>query len=133
METEQRDLRFRVWHKRFRYFLRPDQLQSSIVDVVSHEDSFSLDDREVIFQQWTGLVDAESRKIFEGDILSMDLQFRDWEGAPLYYKNIIAVISFGSGAFWFTGGGFTNCTWFHYEAKDRRVIGNIFENPELMK
>lgn len=130
---EQRPLEFRVWQKEAKCFITREMQQFNVVDVVSHEASFSLNDEFVIYQEWTGLFDRDGKKIFEGDILVMEIPWRDWQDGPLYHKSIIAVVSFSDGAFWFTGGGLTQCTWFHYNAEDRRVVGNIMENSELIK
>jgi uncharacterized phage protein (TIGR01671 family) len=78
--------------------------------------------------QFTGLVDSAGMEIFEGDIVEIRLPAREYEFRP----RIKAVISFQNGCFWFDGEGHTDCNWHFYNAEDRTVIGNIFENSELL-
>lgn len=88
---------------------------------------------DVTVIQFTGLKDGNGVEIFEGDILEVNLQFRNFPGDELHDHFITATVDFHDGAFWFTGGGHTHCLWFHYPEEVRRVIGNIYENPELLE
>lgn len=72
--------------------------------------------------QYTGLLDKNGEKIFEGDIL----RTREWEGRKE------AVVIFESGMFkahgmslvtWTINPGIYNC----------EIIGNIHDNPELLQ
>ena len=74
--------------------------------------------------QYTGLKDKNGREIYEGDIL--DIGLRDQDGkpvvAPVSYEAYLAgyVLDNGGYGIWQRLGG------------DCEVIGNIFENPELL-
>lgn len=74
--------------------------------------------------QFTGLQDKNGQEIYEGDILKID------EGDPVTvsYENTYA--SFG---IYRKGWAFLH--YFHeaVEPEDCEVIGNIFDNPELIK
>ena len=74
-----------------------------------HEDGIEL-------QQFTGLLDKNEKEIYEGDILS---------GRN---KNDSVIVIFEKGCFQMNNG---------FELKHgiphRKVIGNIYENPELLK
>lgn len=93
---------------------------------------------ELMFEtvgQYTGLTDMNGKKIFEGDILAE------------YFGEIYGVVKYGEGSF---DGGILKYTGFYCESssifhdgnlcdesnKDywnkHQVIGNIYDNPELL-
>jgi len=82
-------------------------------------------DGDFVLMQFTGLKDNNGREIYEGDIL--DIGLRDQDGnpvvAPVSYEAYLAgyVLDNGGYGIWQRLGG------------DCEVIGNIFENPELLE
>ena len=75
---------------------------------------------DAIVMQYTGLKDDEGREIYEGDILSAFYPFMQDNEDPKTLK-----ISFNSGVFW---AGYHALK----DAMNSKVIGNIYENPELL-
>lgn len=76
---------------------------------------------ETELMQFTGLLDKNGREIYEGDIVVADgSQFR---GVVTWYKGLPGFMIFANKAteFSFLGG----TIW--------EVLGNIYENPELLK
>ena len=73
--------------------------------------------------QWTGLLDKQGSKIFEGDILNIS------EGDPVEVRYETIYASFG---IWRKGWAFLH--YFHeaVEPEDCKIIGNIHDNPELL-
>ena len=107
-----RELKFRAWtilEKRgsFIYF-DLDEMR---------EFNFDIFDEKPIFQQYTGSKDKDGKKIYEGDIVSYEA------GEP----------NRNDGAFW-PRPMKEECedSWYDYELKNICIIGNIFENPELL-
>ena len=72
--------------------------------------------------QYTGLTDKNGMKIFEGDIVDI-----------LTENEEIGVITYDEGGFVVKADGF--CVDFHnnINGTDLEVIGNIHDNPELLK
>lgn len=91
--------------------------------------------------QYTGLTDKTSSMIFEGDILlvkttldSLDKTTRDDE------YTVMGVVVFNEGHFELEGKGLVLCTYWGLKSlytaahfKEYEVIGNIHDNPELLK
>jgi len=71
---------------------------------------------DTIFRQYTGLKDKNGKEIYEGDICMEIYQLAD----------ISAPIEFSNGSFWFG----SHPLW-EFTNKELKIIGNIYENPEL--
>ena len=74
--------------------------------------------------QWTRMVDTNGKEIYDGDIVSGDYDGQVLEFPVLWYR---------SG--WYVG--YKSTTGHNYTSLDAlsgvKVIGNVFENPELIK
>lgn len=73
-----------------------------------------------VFQQFTGFFDKNGNEIYEGDILKFD-------------KQLNVVVAWGYKGGWMLSDG---CNWtdtFLADDLNLKIIGNIFENPELLK
>lgn len=86
---------------------------------------------ETPVMQFTGLKDKHGVEIYEGDILHLYYPYKFYGAVHKELKTV--QIQFENGCFWFVGGGITDCNWHFYNDSDREVIGNIYENPELIE
>ena len=89
----------------------------------------SFDDCELM--QFTGLTDKNGKMIFEGDIVKIN----GWWNAsgPAGYSKNLTVVEFNDELCGFTPMCIydSDCGVYHC-AEDTEVIGNIYDNPELL-
>jgi hypothetical protein len=116
-----RELKFRVWDN-VDYMSSPFTLQ----DVQSGKIKFTTDCQ---IMQFTGLLDKNGKEIYEGD---MCLIFTD-EPTEVVFENGAFGYLDSSGYFI----SFAQNMWFFWDSnsqtKEIEVIGNIYQNPELLK
>ena len=77
--------------------------------------------------QYTGLTDKNGKKIFEGDILEGDLEDSLDPGAK--WRSEVIWGKFG----WNCKGNKISLPMDEYDIREGEVIGNIHDNPELLK
>jgi hypothetical protein len=128
---DMRELKFRAWDKYHKVF-------RSNVDVVlfikystedpflkmNHVDNYNNKDRDfnndrIVIQQYTGIKDIDNKEIYEGDILD---------------KKLKLIIEFFNGSFgyWYLENFISICNVTDIICR-LKVIGNIYENPELFE
>ena len=90
--------------------------------VITYGNLYTTIPDQAIVMQYTGLRDKNGREIYEGDILQFDPD--EW-GSP---DGIWAVTFNTDSGEWDTGGG-TNSECVEFKT----VLGNVYENPELIK
>lgn len=102
-----RAIKFRAW----------DKEENAMLDI-SHWTVSMLSEDRLLIMQYTGLHDKNGKEIYEGDIL----QYTD-----NYNRPITGVVQYLGNGFWIEEKDET-----HYMPNDREVIGNAWENPELI-
>jgi uncharacterized phage protein (TIGR01671 family) len=115
-----REIKFRVWDVAQKIWMN-----YLYIDIVTWIPSGN-NKMDFIYQQYTGLKDRNNKKIYEGDILSSSVVGRTDLLAS------IAEVKFDNGRFYVAYRGL-----YAIMLDDQRftkiVIGNIFQNPELLK
>jgi uncharacterized phage protein (TIGR01671 family) len=124
-----KDIKFRAWDKELKkmfYQRTLEQFDDSLLLRFSH-----FEDEEPIYMQYTGLKDIKGKEIYEGDII----KYHRHQGA--YYEseviNKIGVIVWEDDKCSFKikhNGGDTEKLFTSHCVE---VIGNIYENPELLE
>ena len=132
----QREIKFRAWDKERKEILTPERICH-----LDGETSKGLSESAPFLElmQYTCLTDKNGKEIYEGDCL----QWEDWQqemwGNKPADKPDIAVIIYKAPMFtweWFRRGKPIGTDGFDLHDVDinrYEVIGNIYENPDLLK
>lgn len=107
-------IKFRAWDKKEKKMCIPH-----LSMFLEKNNNFS-EDNNLVLMQFTGLLDKNGKEIFEGDIISFGQNSRrvNWVGAGFWLID-------------FCGNGIDIEPTFN-EIKNWKIIGNIYENPELL-
>ena len=139
-----REIKFRIWErlakKMMQWDMLKDHYQTMIVGILDEPSE------DWIPMQFTGLKDKNGKEIYEGDVLLIPdediVPVTDEGQGPLEPCNHIVPVEFRDGEFGFEipksddgeTGWQTWRTWNEYsDPKEIEIIGNIWENPELLK
>lgn len=108
-----RPIKFRAWINSRDAFVDVSQHY----DIDSEGELYQIDFKNIILMQFTGLLDKNGKEVYEGDVV----KYMDDEGE----EGIQEV------EYWDLIGGFMPLLNIH--DCEFEVVGNIYENPELLK
>lgn len=123
-----RPIKFRAWDKENEESLPPYRILINEEGQVfyvgdSGTGTERMDEDRVVIQLFTGLLDKNGKEIYEGDILAWKSQYTEKvDQASVFWDNDAASFNWKMPALNFNKSGIR-----HFE-----VIGNIYENPELL-
>ncbi|MFB5313040.1 YopX family protein [Enterococcus gallinarum] len=135
--------KFRGWHKELEQMIYGKEVCGHIEYTTNLIDALNTmlneDDYDIEVMQSTGLKDKNGVEIFEGDIVkildSVQVNEIDQGGAfvDAHFDELDEVdyIVFSDGGFKLSRTGF-DVSICHY-VEEAKVIGNIYENPELLE
>ena len=90
--------------------------------------------KNAIFQQFTGLKDKNGKEIYDGDIVFFDdheIASKPYIGrAEVFWCDDLTLCNSPQWALWAIG---EKSGYYGYLIGEIEVIGNIFENPDLLK
>ncbi|EAI3138195.1 hypothetical protein E3B39_08890 [Campylobacter coli] len=120
------DFDFRIWNTACKKYIDDVGLISNIMYDLIHSATDIIEDFEI--ELWTGIYDKNGKKIYEGDIVK----------TKSLYDYFLAKISIHKeGTFYFEGKNGDYIGSLIYLVEDEgytiETIGNIHENPELLK
>ena len=125
--------KFRAWSKAEKIMSNVNKLDfyNGVIDVLSFE---AIEIEKVVLMQSTGLKDKNGKEIFEGDILKGE------NGNLAIYRHPTLgfyIIDSSNTECFFADGVDVGVKEFNenlkYISKGLEVIGNIYENPELLE
>jgi len=135
-----REIKFKIWDKITKRWLNANEYARIRINPIQDKygngfnlyDSFNLvDDIEIV--EYTGLKDKNGKEIYEGDIVKVPAGWGD----GLLYNSFIGEIQYDAPNFYVNQGININKTgkWSNQEYKweEIEIIGNIYENPELLE
>lgn len=134
VKTMAREIKFRAWSKVEEEMVYGIDLTTQ--DGTAHpingnwDNIMSLDER-VELMQYTGLKDKNNVEIYEGDIFGID----NIDGGIEATGKVVFDQDFAQFTIQYTNGGWAEL-WQHLQENKnqaREVIGNIYENPDLLK
>ena len=122
--------KFRVWYKEWKEMGRVGEIRFDLdgsVSVVLFKGNYldvSGPREKIVLMQSTGLRDKNVKEIFEGDIVKMA---KDVYSDPTYYE----VIRHRGGSYRLDSNQHGCELWLRHT--NCEVIGNVYENPELLE
>lgn len=116
-----REIKFRAWEKNLKEIIPVENIDFQ--DRMINKNSAWRTFEEIELMQYTGLKDKNVKEIYEGDILNIFLGEKLTETSKVSYSEKDASFFIG---YVYVGGYVRNNFTFE-------VIGNIYENPNLLK
>lgn len=135
----QREIKFRAWDNFFKQMYYFDfenniEVRSGHLWITHEEGAVSSKSPSVKIMQYTGSKDRDGKEIYEGDICQ--LFYFDYDDEKLGREIIYHNGAFGYNA-QFIGfvslAGNHNFEWVNGQSEHIKVIGNIYETPELLR
>lgn len=130
MEQNKREIKFRVWN-----LDRKEWAEYGVLDMNGSfkQEGVGYHEYNYVVQLFTGLLDKNGKEIYEGDIVEYLQMFGssktdEWNRE----KGIVRWWKDGWLPFVWENDMSGDDDWYSNHQKDYRIIGNIYENPNLL-
>ena len=123
-----RELKFRIWNG-FQFITKSEVYIKACNGSLWDYDDGKLWSATAIIQQYTGLNDKNGKEIYEGDLIN----YTYLAGEGDYQKETNQEVFFEDGMFLFGRNDLFCMADSNFLKQSLEVVGNIFENKELVK
>jgi len=114
-----KEIKFKAWDKKKKDFVfYPHGIQTTVM--LDGSKVITIDDEDVEFLLFTGLKDKNGKEVYEGDICEYH------NGRGVYVGVVKYIQEYSAFRIEFNDGTWTDLAFVE-------VIGNIYENPELLE
>ena len=132
-----RTIKFRAWNNKYNEWTIPDQMGVTFnaeVFMQVGEQNFCMNPEIIMLEQFTGLLDRNGKEIYEGDVLETYVS-SSWDvDVIIRIKGVVILGDPFPGCFCFKESDNTCCLYeLCGESFGGEIIGNIHDNPELIK
>jgi len=138
-----RTIKFRAWDKQLSTMRYNDIYPKSARDWDEWEQSFdcmlTVIEMDYVLMQFTGLLDKNGKEIYEGDVVSYSrAHYRGkragYKGTIVWSTNEPALVIFSRNALeQIQNRGGVYFSMSNSSVKNVEILGNIYENPELLE
>lgn len=128
--------KFRAWLKNDKEMIDVDEIHfdNGKLDFIGDAITFMRTVDEIELMQSTGIRDMSNQEIFEGDVVKTTRfvgRADEVGGFYEYDKEFIGIVKQLEGSWVIDTGSDAVCLW--TEIEENEIIGNIYENPELLE
>jgi uncharacterized phage protein (TIGR01671 family) len=132
-----REIKFRAWDTELKEWIKCDKPGDCVNVAIAFPKS-------IVLMQSTGIKDKNGKEIYEGDILLIKTKsWKEETGNPCWEKEVVwiksdtlchtkAYFDFETKKKWDNGYSYDDWDDKWESCKNIKVIGNIYENPELL-
>ena len=114
-----REIKFRAWDKKEKIMIYDDESWSWFSDVYMPDP----DEDYAILMQFTGLLDRLGKEIYEGDVVRYYDSTMMWLNREVIFDVGLFGLKIDSNTIPFYGSS----------KNEWEIVGNVYENPELLK
>ena len=130
-----REIKFRMWDDKLKTMYTPD-MEPNMWNIANIENGIIKQTKENVLMQYTGIADKNNKEIYEGDIVKV--KWETYNQGKYFQTDDMYIGHGGTYIIKYKRLGFCfvdnkNRTISMKRDAELEIIGNIYENPELLK